>query len=191
MPSTTGYRRGDIVLVSFPFTDLTSTKRRPALVVSPDPFNELNEDLISAAVTSQVTTSPHAVPVAPTDCQDGSLPRESFVKHQFRPDREEHLSPAGRETRRGPCPPSRVVLLRMAEVIAMDDLPIVCGETGESWMGLEHFAACSPKSVRGLKASLVPQRLHQVEPGGAVNRPMLPDRTVRVSAGPARTRFVG
>jgi mRNA interferase MazF len=80
MPSTTGYRRGDIVLVSFPFTDLTSTKRRPALVVSPDSFNELNEDLILAAVTSQVTTSPHSVPVAPSDCQDGSLPKESFVK---------------------------------------------------------------------------------------------------------------
>jgi len=27
MPSTTRYKRGDIVLVSFPFTDLTSSKR--------------------------------------------------------------------------------------------------------------------------------------------------------------------
>lgn len=42
MPSTTTYRQGEVVLVSFPFTDLTSTKRRPAVVVSPDTFNARN-----------------------------------------------------------------------------------------------------------------------------------------------------
>jgi mRNA interferase MazF len=89
------------VLVSFPFTDLTSTKRRPALVVSPDSFNELNEDLILAAVTSQVTNSPHSVPVAPTDCQDGSLPKESFVELTKVFTISSALSPTRRETRRG------------------------------------------------------------------------------------------
>jgi mRNA interferase MazF len=53
MPSTTRYKRGDIVLVSFPFTDLSSSKRRPALVVSPDSFNEAMQDLVLAAITSQ------------------------------------------------------------------------------------------------------------------------------------------
>ena len=46
MPSTTRYKRGDIVLVSFPFTDLSSSKRRPALVISPDSFNEHGQDLV-------------------------------------------------------------------------------------------------------------------------------------------------
>lgn len=54
MPSTTRYKRGDIVLVSFPFTDLSSSKRRPALVVSPDPFNERGQDLVVVAITSQM-----------------------------------------------------------------------------------------------------------------------------------------
>jgi mRNA interferase MazF len=54
MPSTTAYRQGDVVLVSFPFTDLTSTKKRPAVVVSPDTFNARNEDVVLVAVTSQI-----------------------------------------------------------------------------------------------------------------------------------------
>ncbi len=79
-PSTTSYRRGDIVLVSFPFTDLTFAKRRPALVVSPDIFNELNQDLIPLAVTSQLSPSPYSISVLPGDCEEGVLPRESMVK---------------------------------------------------------------------------------------------------------------
>ena len=34
MPSTTGYKFGDLVLVPFPFTDQTGIKKRPAIVVS-------------------------------------------------------------------------------------------------------------------------------------------------------------
>ena len=79
-PSTTSYRRGDIVLVSFPFTDLTFAKRRPALVVSPDVFNELNEDLILLAITSQLNPSQYSISVLPGDCEEGMLPKESMVK---------------------------------------------------------------------------------------------------------------
>ena len=61
MLSTMAYRQGDIVLVSFPFTDLTSSKRRPTLVLSPDPFNAAGEDLVLAAVTSHITDEPNAV----------------------------------------------------------------------------------------------------------------------------------
>jgi hypothetical protein len=32
MPATTSYKRGDVVLVPFPFTDLTGSKRRPAVI---------------------------------------------------------------------------------------------------------------------------------------------------------------
>ncbi|MBF0532232.1 MAG: type II toxin-antitoxin system PemK/MazF family toxin [Candidatus Omnitrophica bacterium] len=44
-------RRGDIVLVPFPFTDLTSVKVRPALIVSDDPQNQ---DVIIAFISSVV-----------------------------------------------------------------------------------------------------------------------------------------
>jgi mRNA interferase MazF len=79
MPSTTRYKRGDIVLVPFPFTDLSSSKRRPALVISPDVFNDQTQDLVVAAITSQLTNE-HAVTIEPSDCVDGILPKTSVVK---------------------------------------------------------------------------------------------------------------
>jgi mRNA interferase MazF len=80
MPSTTRYRRGDIVLVPFPFTDLSSSKRRPALVISPDAFNDQVQDLVVAAITSQLTDTQRSVTIEPHDCVDGSLPKTSLVK---------------------------------------------------------------------------------------------------------------
>ncbi len=80
MPSTMPYRQGDIVLVSFPFTDLTSSKRRPALVLSPDSFNATGEDLVLAAVTSRITDDLHAVRLWRGDFAAGGLPRPSVVK---------------------------------------------------------------------------------------------------------------
>ena len=43
--------RGDVVLVPFPFTDLTSAKVRPAVVVSVDPQGE---DLVLAFISSVI-----------------------------------------------------------------------------------------------------------------------------------------
>ena len=79
MPSTTSYRRGDIVLVSFPFTDLTSSKRRPALVISPNAFNNQGQDVVLVAITSQ-TSAGNAIALKPDDFVDGELPKDSFVK---------------------------------------------------------------------------------------------------------------
>ena len=56
MPSTTHYKRGDVVLVPFPFTDLSSAKHRPALVISADALNSMRDDVLVAAITSQVPT---------------------------------------------------------------------------------------------------------------------------------------
>ena len=80
MPPMTTYRRGDVVLVSFPFTDLTATKQRPALIVSPDSVNRLNQDFILAAITSQLPGDEHSVGLSAGDFQHGKLPKESVVR---------------------------------------------------------------------------------------------------------------
>jgi mRNA interferase MazF len=53
----TGYEFGDIVLVPFPFTDQSTTKRRPAVVISSLAYHRDRPDLIIMAVTSQRPTS--------------------------------------------------------------------------------------------------------------------------------------
>ena len=47
------YAIGDVVLVPFPFTDLTDLRVRPAVVVSSEAFNEENDDVTVAMITSQ------------------------------------------------------------------------------------------------------------------------------------------
>jgi mRNA interferase MazF len=55
---------GAIVLTDFPFTDLTATKRRPALVISTD--NERRTDVVVAYITSVPRSEPDAMPILPT-----------------------------------------------------------------------------------------------------------------------------
>jgi mRNA interferase MazF len=50
----TGSEFGDLVLVPFPFTDQSATKRRPAVVVSSAAYHRERPDLVILAVTSQV-----------------------------------------------------------------------------------------------------------------------------------------
>lgn len=43
---------GDLVVLPFTYTDLSSSKQRPALVLSPAWYNQENEDALFAYVTS-------------------------------------------------------------------------------------------------------------------------------------------
>jgi len=54
MPPTTGYSFGDVVLVPFPFTDQSATKKRPAVVISSNSYHRARPDLLIMAITSQV-----------------------------------------------------------------------------------------------------------------------------------------
>jgi len=58
MPPTTSYRFGDIVLVPFPFTDQTGTKKRPAIVVNSAGYQARCRDIVIMAVTSRMRATP-------------------------------------------------------------------------------------------------------------------------------------
>jgi mRNA interferase MazF len=55
MQIMTAYNFGDIILVPFPFTDQTYSKKRPAIIISSNTYNQQKPDLIIMAITSQVS----------------------------------------------------------------------------------------------------------------------------------------
>jgi mRNA interferase MazF len=82
MPSTTSYKRGAVVLVPFPFTDLTTSKQRPGLVLSSDAFNTSHDDVILAAITSQMPPrlSPEEFQIPSQELGQCGLPKASLVR---------------------------------------------------------------------------------------------------------------
>jgi mRNA interferase MazF len=68
--------RGDVVVIPFPFSDLTQAKRRPAVVVSQLDGN----DLILVQVTSQTVRDGHAIPLDSPDFETGSLHKPSNIR---------------------------------------------------------------------------------------------------------------
>ena len=50
----TAYKQGDVVLVSFIFSDESGAKRRPAIVVSTQDYHRGRQEVIIVAVTSNV-----------------------------------------------------------------------------------------------------------------------------------------
>lgn len=71
---------GDVVIVPFPFTDLTSKKVRPALVLSRASYNARSPDAILCAITSQLTESAHSVIIENADMAEGKLLKPSRIK---------------------------------------------------------------------------------------------------------------
>jgi mRNA interferase MazF len=90
-----GHQPGDIVVVPFPFTDRTTTRRRPALVCSRADFNRRTGHLLLAMITS-ATHSDWPDDVQITDLDAAGLPAPSVVRWKlFTLDRQFVLRTAG------------------------------------------------------------------------------------------------
>ncbi len=74
------YPPGSVVLVPFPFTDLSGRKRRPALIVSPEGIHD--DDLILCAITSRLPQrlSRWEIPLEAGDMVEEKFPKRSVVK---------------------------------------------------------------------------------------------------------------
>src|SRR3989339_447818 len=72
---TMSYKRGDILIVNFPYTDLTNTKKRPAVVVKD---LEGQNIILCQMSTKKHTLSKYEVLVRRSDCI-GNIRFDSFV----------------------------------------------------------------------------------------------------------------
>ena len=78
MLNTTSYNTGDIALVRFPFTDLSGSKKRPALVVSTENYHRFRGDYVLMLITSRAHDESFGYAV--TDWRKAGLLKPSFVK---------------------------------------------------------------------------------------------------------------
>lgn len=74
----TPYKPGDILLVPFPFTDQTTTKQRPAVVLSSEAYNRSHPDIILAPITSKIARTSDEVLIS--EWQSAGLLKASAVK---------------------------------------------------------------------------------------------------------------
>ena len=68
--------KGDVVVLPFPFTDLTASKKRPALVIA---VLE-GDDVILCQITSRLRTDKYSILLANSDFEKGSLNLTSNIR---------------------------------------------------------------------------------------------------------------
>ncbi len=76
----TMYKQRQIVLVPFPYSDLSGNKRRPVLIVSNDSYNKAFDDVLVCVITSNLRQDRYSVLLSNDDLEIGILPESSVVK---------------------------------------------------------------------------------------------------------------
>ena len=68
--------KGDVVVIPFPFSDLSQSKRRPALVVAPLEGN----DAILCQITSKAIKDKYAISIDEADFESGGLRQAGNIR---------------------------------------------------------------------------------------------------------------
>jgi mRNA interferase MazF len=74
------FQRGDVVLVPFPFSNLSMVKVRPAVVVSSSLYHATEPDLLLAAITSKIAAATGPLDYVLADWQAAGLHYPSAFK---------------------------------------------------------------------------------------------------------------
>jgi len=75
------YKQREIVLVPFPYADLSNTKRRPVLIVSSNDYNHRYNEVIVAVISSNLGhEDDYSILLEDKDLELGILPESSVIK---------------------------------------------------------------------------------------------------------------
>lgn len=80
MKSGTTPNQRDIVLVPIPFTDLTSKRRRPVVVISNDKYSYNTDDVVVVAMTSNLKAADYSFTITSADLAIGSFKRPRRIR---------------------------------------------------------------------------------------------------------------
>jgi mRNA interferase MazF len=72
--------QGDILLVPIPFTDLSSQKRRPVIVISNNSYNKRTTDLVVVAMTSSPAEVDYSFTITSDNLEKGALNHPGKVR---------------------------------------------------------------------------------------------------------------
>ncbi len=74
------YSQGDILLVPVPFSDLSTNKKRPVIVLTKKEYNSTSEDIVVVAMTSNPQAKNFSIIISSDDVSEGVLKVTSFVR---------------------------------------------------------------------------------------------------------------
>lgn len=74
------YSQGDILLIPIPFSDLTTIKKRPVMVLSNNRYNTITDDVIVIAITSNIGTKYFEVQISNDSMLDGEIKVKSSIR---------------------------------------------------------------------------------------------------------------
>lgn len=68
--------KGDVIVIAYPFSDFSTSKKRPALVIA----NPDGNDLIICQITSRAHFDKYSIPIVNNDFTTGFLDLESYIR---------------------------------------------------------------------------------------------------------------
>ncbi len=68
--------KGDIIVLPFPFSDLSTSKKRPAVIVAVF----IGDDILCCQITSEARFDEYAIILTEKDFKDGSLDQTSIIR---------------------------------------------------------------------------------------------------------------